>query len=256
MKTHFLTQARPFRGWGLISLRRGLGGGLSTLVLTFVVTLILAKSLSAQQIQIEPMQEGIDFIIQYHEAQQQQEQAALQLYKEKKWYNLLPHPGLGYNFMINRPMITLSMPDFIAYINRKNDLKYRIHKTNITAQNAITNDTIAFKAAYKELLYLIKFFNEEQILISNDSLLLQIKQEENKNLQATTEDVLKIKLSIAEKQYQHSKSIMAILSKVATLENYLHRSFRIKFSIPLSTSGEGQGVRPPPPPPGEAGRGL
>lgn len=197
--------------------------------------------LSKGQILIEPLQDCFAFIIQYHRTQQQQEQSALELYKEKKWYNLLPHPGLGYNFMINRLMVTLSLPDFIGYINRKKDLKYRIHKTNISAQNAITNDTIAFKSAYKELLHLIVFYYQEEKLIANDSLLLQIKLEENKRLQATTEDVLKIKLAIAEKQYQHAKLILTILSKVATLETYLHRSFKIK--IPLSTSGEGQGVR-------------
>lgn len=194
------------------------------------------------QIVIEPLQDCIAFIMQYHRTQQQQEQNAQELYKEKKWYNLMPHPGLGYNFMINRPMLTLSMPDFIGYINRKKDLKYRIHKTNISSQNAITNDTIAFKSAYNELLHLITFYNQEEKLIANDSLLLQIKLEENKRLQATTEDVLKIKLAIAEKQYQHAKSILAILSKAATLETYLHRSFKISLpsqaSVVLSSSKE------------------
>lgn len=204
-------------------------------------------------IEIEPLHDCLVYIIQYHHKQQQQEQTALELYKEKKWYNLMPHPGLGYNFMINRPMITLSLPDFIGYINRKKDLKYRIHKTNIAASNGITNDTIAFKSAYKELLHLIAFYNQEEKLIANDSLLLKIKLEENKRLQATTEDVLKIKLSIAEKQYQHAKSILAILSKAATLETYLHRSFKIILPSP---GGEGLGMRLPPPPPGEAGRGL
>lgn len=221
--------------------------------LALLTILFTSASNTYSQVTVEPLQDCIAFIMQYHHTQQQREQTALELYKEKKWYNLIPHPGLGYNFIVNRPMITLSIPAFIGYINRKKDLKYRIHKTNMSAQNAIRNDTIAFKSTYNELLHLIAFYNQEEKLIANDSLLLKIKLEENKRLQATTEDVLKIKLSIAEKQYQHAKSILSILSKVATLETYLHRSFKIILPSP---GGEGLGMRPSPPPAGEAGRGL
>lgn len=197
---------------------------------------------SHSQIKIEHPDSCVNAIMVWHLQNQASELQALNVYKEKKWYNLLPVPGIAYNFMLNRPMITVSMPDFISYINRKKELNYRIHKTTISTQQGLTRDTIAFKSAYKELVHLVQFYHQEKELIAADSLLLKIKIEENKRLQATTEDVLKLKLAIAEKQYHHSKSILAILSKVATLESYLHRSFKISlpFDVLFPPSGETQ----------------
>lgn len=197
--------------------------------LALCVILFISVSKSHAQVTIEPLRDCIAFIIQYHHAQQQQEEKALETYKEKKWYTLLPQPGLGYNFMINKPMITVTLPDYVSYINRKKDLKYRILKTQITAQDRITADTVAFITGYKELELSIAFYEKELELIAQDSMLLKIKETANKSLQATTEDVLRLKISMLEKQFNHAKGIQAILSKAKSLESNLHRTFKISF---------------------------
>ena len=226
-----------------IPLWRGLGGGYSTLI--FLVTLSLTKGAFSQSpsIIIEPLSDCINYIITFHNDAQKSEEKALQLYKQKKWYTLLPTPGFGFNFITAKPMLTLSLPDYVSYAYRRKDLKYRIIKTKITAQENITTDTVAFKSAYREIETQIKFYNEEKILIAQDSLLLAIKLEENKKLQATTEDVLKLKLSILEKQYNHAKAIQTILSKVSSLESHLHRTFKI--TLPRDSYKQGEAKTSP-----------
>lgn len=184
-------------------------------------------NISGQAITIEPAQDCIFYIISYYKAQEQTSIKALELYKEKKWYNLLPQPGIGYNMIANRPLVTLSMPDFISYLNRRRDLKYKKQNTILATNKAINNDTIAFKSVYRQLEELIAVYKVEKSLLHSDSILLSIKIEENKKLQATTEEVIKAAASLEQKKLSHRQGLQAILSKAASLEPYLHRNFMI-----------------------------
>jgi uncharacterized protein YhaN len=196
------------------------------LVTTILLPFLLSSILNAQII-IEPLDKCISDIIDWHRQSLNDELQALNIYKEKKWYNLLPRPGIGYELINSRPMFTLTMPDFISFINRRKDLKYSIHKAVVSANQRITTDTTAFISAYYQLQNQIRFYYDEKALINQDSVLLSIKIEENKKLQATTEDVLKLRLAILQKQFNHSKTIQSVLSQAAALEPHLHRSFRI-----------------------------
>lgn len=197
----------------------------------FVITTAISIPVNPQ-ITVEPITDCIAFIKNYHYEKSQKEAQALAIYKEKKWYNWLPKPGLGYDFVSGRPMFTLAAPDFVSYINRKKELQYRQFKNIETSSENIHNDTVAFISGYKELNTMIKLYNEEELLIANDSLILQLKTEENKKLQATTEDVLKQKITLLEKYYTHSRGILALMSKAAALEQYLHRNLKINYSSP------------------------
>ena len=181
------------------------------------------------RIQTEPLDSGIHYIIYWHNTNHQQENTALSTYKEKKWYNILPSPAIGYNLAFNRPILTLSMPDIISFINRKKDLKYRLQKVSATTIQNISQDTIAFKTGYIQLQQLISLYLQQAGLLANDSLLYRIKQTEIINLQATTEDVIKSLAALQEKQLALHQLMLAIWARVASLETHLHRSFSIRF---------------------------
>lgn len=200
------------------------------IIFSFIFFAIIFSTVAKAQITIEPMQNCIEDIKIYHYEKAQTETDALTIYREQKWYNWLPKPGVGLNIVTSKPIFTLEAPDYIGYINRTKELKYRKFRVKQTTGENLRADTIAFISGYRELETLIYFHNKEAQLIANDSLMLQLKTEENKKLQATTEDVLKIKISLLEKKYNHEKSIINILSKAASLETYLHRNFKIFYS--------------------------
>lgn len=208
---------------------KGVRGEVLSLSLNLIIILNLNLNLNAQSITVEPLSDCINSIITYHRAAEQTELKALDVYKEKKWYNMLPQPGIGYNMIANKPLLTLSMPDFISYINRRKDLKYRKHNTEVQTQNDINRDTISFKSVYRQLKELIEVYEKEKSLLSSDSILVSIRKEENKKLQATTEDVIKAEAALEQKKLSHRQSLQAILSKAASLETYLHRNFQISF---------------------------
>lgn len=196
---------------------------LCPLILSYCLTL-------GQHIYVEPIDDCLAFIKNFHYEKKATEQKALNLYKEKKWYNFLPRPGLGYDFITGRPLVTLESPDFISFINRKKELNYKLHQSEITNSEKLNNDTVAFISGYAQLMKLIELHLTEKVLISKDSLLLKLKIEENKRLQATTEDVLKIENSILERKYNHQKAIMVIMSKAQSLEPYLHRNLKVYYN--------------------------
>lgn len=198
---------------------------------TFIIVLLSCQlSVCPAQVSIEPLQQCLDYIITWHQANNLQELKLLENYKEKKWYNWLPVPGIGYNFLVNRPLITLSMPNFIGFITRQKELKYQQAKTIIQMDARITADTIAFKSGYRELLEIIRQFQQSKTLLHQDSLLVRMKEEENKSLQATSEDVIKSRLAFMEKQLMVASMLRVIYAKVASIETHLHRNFQISVS--------------------------
>ncbi|GEM_PF-6566701 len=195
--------------------------------------LCICQSLTAQQkISIEPLSIGIQYIVDWHNQELLTERNALANYKEKQWYNIIPWPALGYNMATNKPMVTFTLPDIPNYITRKKDLKYRLQKVSSTTQQSIVRDTSAYRTNYIQLQELIYIYQQQLQLLKNDSLLFAIKVQENKKLQATTEEVIKTKASLQEKELNLHHNKLAIWAKVAAIEGYLHRNFIITFYEP------------------------
>lgn len=198
-----------------------------SITILFIFIFLSVKVEAQSKIEIEDLQSGLNFIQAWYEKKENEEIANLQAYKEKRWYNYIPNINVGYSALTNKPLVSLSLPDYIGYINRKKELRYKTLNVRLQYAEKLNNDTIAYKTAYRELELNIQIYNRQAELLKYDSLLLKIKQEENKKFQATTEDVVRFSQTYQEKCLNLERILASIFSKVDKLETYLHRPFLI-----------------------------
>lgn len=146
-------------------------------------------------------------------------------YRERSWINLIPN--LGYDFLNNRPFVSINISGALSYINSKRQTKFKQEQNAITYNNQLIADTLTLKAEYYKLQNLLSQQKEIIAQLRYDSLYIKIKQNENKNLQATAVELLKAKQTQEENQTKLYNVKNQIISQKLTIEQI------IKKELPL-----------------------
>ncbi|MCW3116844.1 MAG: hypothetical protein JWM28_926, partial [Chitinophagaceae bacterium] len=149
-------------------------------------------------------------------------------YKEKNWLSLLP--SIGYDLVTGRPLVNFSFNNFISMNQRKRDLKFQAIQLKDRYHNQLINDTITCQVYYKELKELLQNYAGQLSLLDSSFKLLQIKLEENKKSEATSEDVLKVKLELEKLRLSINQSRNVISAKTLQISLLIKRP--VHYNIP------------------------
>lgn len=190
------------------------------MILKIIYITILFPVFTRAQI-IEPLDSLISNIVSKNKAALQEQIALLLQYKEQNFLSLVP--SIGYDLLTNRPLVNFSFNNFISFRQRKKDLKFQSLQIKIRFRNLLTDDSITCRLYYEEFAGLLVNYSKQLALLDSSFQLLQIKEEENKMKQATSEDVLKIKLELDKLRVSINQFRNQILSKALQLSLLIKR---------------------------------
>ena len=198
------------------------------MIISRLTSLILLFPLSTRSQSIEPLDSLIATIILNSKARRDEQIKLLRNYKEKNWMSLLP--SIGYAPITHRLIINFSLNNFISLLQRRRELKFQVLQLTVRYRNQLSSDTITCQHYYKEFKELLENYAGQQALLDSSYQLLIIKIHENKKLQATTEDVLKIKLDLERLRLSIDQMRNGILIKALQLSLLINR--RLEYKLP------------------------
>ena len=139
-------------------------------------------------------------------------------------------PSIGYAPITHRLIVNFSLNNFISLLQRRRELRFQVLQLTVRYRNQLISDTITCQHYYKEFKELIENYAGQQALLDSSYQLLIIKIHENKKLQATTEDVLKIKLDLERTRLSIDQMRNGILIKALQLSLLINR--RLEYKLP------------------------
>ena len=198
------------------------------MIISRLTSLILLFPLSTRSQSIEPLDSLIATIILNSKARRDEQIKLLRNYKEKNWPTLLP--SIGYDPVTNRLLVNFSLNNYISLLQRKREIKFQVSQMTVRYRIQLASDTITCQYYYKEFKELIENYSGQLALLNSSSQLLIIKLHENKKLQATSEDVLKIKLELERSRLSLDQMRNGILIKALQLSLLINR--QINYNLP------------------------
>lgn len=190
-------------------------------LLYVLIQIIVISSLNNCYAQLPNIDSLINIVINNNHAELTQLNDNVKKYREKSWINLIPN--LGYDFLNNRPFVSINISSALGYINSKRQTKYKQLTNAINYSNNLTTDTLKLKAEYYKLQNLISQYNDVKNQLKYDSLYLSIKQKENKNLQTNSETVIKAQQTKEENQIKLYNLKNQLISQKLVLESILKK---------------------------------
>jgi len=193
-----------------------------------LTSLIILFPLYTQSQSLEPLDSLVAAIIFTNNSRRDEQIRLLRNYKENNWMSLLP--SIGYAPITHRLIINFSLNNFISLLQRRRELKFQVLQLTVRYRNQLISDTITCQHYYKEFKELLENYAGQQALLDSSCQLLIIKIHENKKLQATTEDVLKIKLDLERLRLSIDQMRNGILIKALQLSLLINR--RLEYKLP------------------------
>ena len=176
---------------------------------------------------VEPQDSLVRRIIYNNKHDLQEETRLLQQFKEKNWLSLLP--SIGYDLVTNRPLVNFSLTNLISMNQRKRDVEFQVQQLKSRYHNQLIADTIACRFYYRELKELLENYAGQLALLDNSYQLLRIKEEENRRLQVTQEELLRVKLELERLGLSVNETRKNILSKALQISLLVKRLIHYKL---------------------------
>ena len=191
-------------------------------------SLIILFPLCTRSQSVEPLDSLLAAIIFTNKSRRDEQIKLLRNYKEKNWLSLFP--SIGFDLVTQRIVVGFSLNNFITLLQRKRELRFQVMQMTVKYRIQLVSDTIACQLYYKEFKELLENYAGQQALLDSSYQLLAIKQHENIKLQATTEEVLKIKLELEKSRLSIDQMRNGILLKALQLSLLINR--QIEYKLP------------------------
>ena len=191
-------------------------------------SLIILFPLYTRSQSVEPLDSLLAAIIFTNKSRRDEQIKLLRNYKEKNWLSLLP--SIGYDPVTQRLLVSFSLNNFISLLQRKRELHFQVMQMTIRYRIQLVNDTITCQHYYSEFRELLNNYAGQLALQDSSYQLLLIKLHENKKLQATSEDVLKVRLELEKSRLSIDQMRNGILTKALQLSLLINR--QIDYKLP------------------------
>jgi len=145
--------------------------------------------------------------------------------KDYKWLHLLPTLGIrSYDGKNYTPTLSINSSQWVTYLQRKDDKKYRMTQIEQQAVNDLDATLFRLKGFYTRLERLLNELDTRHKITEINQKLYEIEEEKYKNVDIDTEDFLKSqRLHLSQlSEFQNFK--ISVLQTIAEIENITKRA--------------------------------
>lgn len=176
-------------------------------------TLLLLISFSLAKSQIQPPLDSlIGSLKNYHDSLKTAQVLEYKNSNKTNWLYFVP--GVGYDFLSNRPMISYSLTHVAAYLKTKEQQKNKTAAIEKTKRLDLETDIIKLRSLYENINMHISQFSLDTLILFKHKQLFQIYTSKFKNNEIQMENYIQYEIGILEKEKALTGSKNAIRSLI------------------------------------------